>query len=46
MNALKHRLRPSRAVPAALLSVALLSLSAPTLVPDALACQSSSACGS
>jgi hypothetical protein len=46
MNALKHRLRPLRAVSAVFLSVALLSVSAPTLVPDAAACQSSSSCGS
>jgi hypothetical protein len=45
MNTLKHRLRPLRAVSAVILSVALLAVSAPTLVPDASACQSSSACG-
>jgi hypothetical protein len=46
MNALKHRLRPFRAASAVLLSVALLAVSAPALVPDASACQSSSSCGS
>jgi hypothetical protein len=49
MNALKHRLRPLRAVSAVLLSVGLLAVSAPTLVsdnpPTPLACQGSSACG-
>jgi len=45
MNALKQRLRPLRAVSAVLLSVALLAVSAPSLVPDASACQGSSACG-
>jgi hypothetical protein len=45
MNALKHRLRPMRAASAVLVSVALLAVSAPTLVPDASACQSSSHCG-
>jgi hypothetical protein len=45
MNALKYRLRPLRAVSAVLLSVGLLAVSAPTLVPDASACQSSGHCG-
>jgi hypothetical protein len=46
MNALKHRPRPLRAASVVLLSVALLAVSAPTLVPEAAACQSSSSCGS
>jgi hypothetical protein len=45
MNALKHTLRPLGAASAVLLSVALLALSAPTLVPEALACQGSNYCG-
>jgi hypothetical protein len=45
MNALKHRLRPLRAASTVLLSVALLAVSAPTLVPEASACQSSNYCG-
>ena len=49
MNALKHRLRPLRAVSAVLLSVALLAVSGPTLLadnpPTPLACQGSSSCG-
>lgn len=45
MNALKHTLRPLRAMSAVLLSVALLAISAPTLVPEALACQNSGYCG-
>jgi hypothetical protein len=46
MNALKYRLRPLRAVSAVLLSVTLLAVSAPALVPEASACQSSNYCGS
>lgn len=45
MNALKHRIRPLRAASAVLLSVALLAGSAPSLVPEASACQSSGYCG-
>jgi hypothetical protein len=45
MNALKHRLRPLRAASAVLLSVALLAVSAPALVPEALACQGTGYCG-
>ena len=45
MNALKHSLRPLRAVSAVLLSVGLLAVSAPTLVPEASACQNSGYCG-
>jgi hypothetical protein len=45
MKALKHRLRPLRAASAMLLSVALLAVSAPTLVPTASACQTSGSCG-
>jgi hypothetical protein len=45
MNALKHRLRPLRAASAVLLSVTLLAVSAPTLVPNASACQNSGYCG-
>jgi hypothetical protein len=45
MNAFKHRLRPLRAASAVLLSIALLAVSAPALVPDASACQSSGYCG-
>jgi hypothetical protein len=46
MNTLKHRLRPLRAASVVLLSVALLAVSAPTLVPNASACQNSGHCGS
>ena len=45
MNALKHRLRPLRAVSVVFLSVAVLAVSAPTLVPEAAACQTSGSCG-
>jgi hypothetical protein len=45
MNALTHRLRPLAAPSAVLLSVALVAVSAPTVVPDALACQNSGYCG-
>jgi hypothetical protein len=49
MNALKHRLHPLRAVSGVLLSVALLAVSAPTLLADnparPLACQASGHCG-
>jgi hypothetical protein len=45
MNALKHRLCPLRAASLVFLSVALLAVSAPTLVPEAAACQTSGSCG-
>jgi hypothetical protein len=45
MNALKYSLSPLRVAPAVLLSVALLAISAPTLVPEAFACQNSGYCG-
>jgi hypothetical protein len=45
MKALKHRFRPLHAVSAVLISVGLLAVSAPTLVPDASACQNSGYCG-
>jgi hypothetical protein len=45
MHSEGKRFRPLRAVSAVLLSVTLLAISAPPLVPTASACQTSGSCG-